>query len=104
MDLKELQQQSVAEIQKSLGDLERDQLTELLALEADSNSPRETLTKAIANRLEKMDIERGESTGAADADPDAPAHQDPAYKGPLTIEQADWRNHHIKPAQVAKQK
>lgn len=104
MDLKALQQQSVADIQKSLGDLDRDQLTELLALEADCNSPRETLTKAIVARIEKMDVEN-----AVPAEPEAkpakaPAHQHPDYAGPLTCDQAEWRNHNIKPAKVAKAK
>lgn len=114
MDLKALQQQSVAEIQKSLGDLDRDQLTELLALEADCNSPRETLTKAIAARLEKIDADNNAPPESNDppakaAEPEAkpakaPAHQHPDYAGPLTIEQAEWRNHNIKPAKVQKQK
>lgn len=105
MDLKALQVKSIAEISPALGELQRDQLTELLALEADSNSPRETLTKAIVARIEKLDADNAappEPEAAAPAKP--PAHHHPDYSGPLTIEQAEWRNRNLKPAKVAGKK
>lgn len=108
IDLKALQQKPIAEINPALGDLDRDQLTELLALEADSNSPRDTLTKAIVARLEKIDAEN-ELPPEKPAEPEAPkakppAHHHPDYSGPLTIEQAEWRNRNLKPAKVAGKK
>jgi len=116
VDLKALQVKSIAEIRPVLGELQRDQLTELLALEADCNSPRETLTKAIVARLEEIDADNAappeqeaaasvkppEPEAAAPAKP--PAHHHPDYSGPLTIEQAEWRNRNLKPAKVAGKK
>src|SRR5574337_120119 len=77
VDLKALQAKAIAEISPALGDLDRDQLTELLALEADSNSPRETLTKAIVARIEKIDADN-----AAPDEPEAPAAKPPAHHHP----------------------
>jgi hypothetical protein len=107
IDLKALQTQSVADIQKSLGDLDRDQLTELLALEADANAPRETLTKAITARIDKLDADNAAPAEAepAKAEPAKPApFTSPDYAGPLTIEQAEWRARNLKPAKVAAKK
>lgn len=105
VDLKALQVKPIAEINPVLGDLDRDQLTELLALEADCNSPRDSLTKTIVARIEKIDADNAppaEPPAPAAAKP--PAHRHPDYSGPLTIEQAEWRNRNLKPAKVAGKK
>lgn len=109
VDLKALQAKPIAEINPVLGDLGRDQLTELLALEADCNSPRETLTKAIVARIEKLDADNEPPPESKPAEPEAPkakppAHHHPDYSGPLTIEQAEWRNRNLKPAKVTGKK
>ncbi len=51
----------IKDITPELPALDRDTLTRLLALEADAENPRETLTKAITARIEAIDnLERGD--------------------------------------------
>lgn len=108
VDLKTLQVKPIAEINPVLGELDRDQLTELLALEADCNSPRDSLTRTIVARIEKIDADNAPpAEPAATPAPAAakpPAHHHPDYSGPLTIEQAEWRNRNLKPAKAAGKK
>lgn len=107
--IKTLQGKAAADILAAIPDLERDALSELIALEADCNSPREEVTKALAARIEQMDA--GDEAAQAGATPSAAAapaptaakapdkkhYQHPDYAGPLTIDQAAWRNANIKP-------
>lgn len=114
VDLKALQAKAIADINPVLGELDRDQLAELLALEVDGNSPRETLTRAIAERIEKIDADDAaaeaeakrvaEAKQAAEPKAKPPAHHHPDYSGPLTIEQAEWRNRNLKPAKASGKK
>lgn len=92
--LDQLRELTVKAIGDELPNLSRDELAELLAREADANDPRETLIKAISKRIEQIDAE-------ADAPAEAPTTKakwmEADYSGPLTIEQAEWRNANIKP-------
>lgn len=107
-EIKALQIKAAKEIVAALPSLDRDALSELIALEGDSNSPRDPVIKAIAARIEELDAEPEPAPRAAPKKADAPApkapekthYQHPEYAGPLTIEQAEWRNAHLKPVKA----
>lgn len=100
--LKDLQNKNAADVIAAVPSLERADVCEVLALEAFCNSPRVTVTQACATRLEQIDADDAAEPVADTAAPGTPpAHHHPDYAGPLTIEQADWRNEHIKPVAKA---
>jgi hypothetical protein len=112
--VKALQEKPAAEILAALPSLERDALSELIAREADCNSPREDVTQAIAARIAEMDAESEPPPAKPSGKPakvEAPAPKDPKrdhthpdYSGPLTIEQANWRHANLKPVKAVKTK
>ena len=100
-ELQEIRHQAIKAIVPSLVDMSRQNLVDLVAMEADEENPRETLVDAITKQLEKIDAaDTDESDAAEDAAADAdapPVWQADEYTGPLTIDQASWRRANTKP-------
>lgn len=104
MDLKQLREQTVAKITEDLDELSIEQLNELRALESLEDPPRSSLIKAIDGKLAEIKAANPntEESGAAPAPvsaaeapvASAPAWQAVDYVGPLTGEQALWRQAH----------
>lgn len=109
MDLKALQQQSVKDIGEQFAALSDAQLRELHALESNAATPRKTLIENIddelAQRAEQSNGGEAEAGGAGAAGSAAPAADplpkwmDADYTGPITVEQAEWRNANLKPVE-----
>lgn len=110
MDLQALRKGTVKEVTAKLPDLTDDQLVELNALEAQDASPRKGLLDAILaerNSRQPGDDDATQDGGARDASLDGgarPAWQGEDYTGPLTADQAAWRNARIKPDAPARTK
>lgn len=113
--LAELQNLSVAEIEDQLPGLDATDLAALRELEQGSDKPRATAVAAI-EKAEAALAEAGANNNnndnagpAAARAAKAPAAKAPAwqaadYDGPLTIPQAEWRNHNLKPAREVRTK
>lgn len=100
MDNEQLQallKRPIKDIKPELASLDRATLVSLMALEAEAENPREALTKAITARIEAIDNLEHEDDATAGDEAAAPAWQRPEYAGPITIEQATWRNLNLKP-------
>lgn len=95
----ELRHGAVKVITPELGKLSRANLVELMAQESNEENPRETLIKAVTDRIEAIDADDAE--GDAETESASPAYQAVDYAGPLTIEQAQWRLANIKPVAEA---
>lgn len=103
--LTELQQLSVKKIVDQLDELSTEELQQLRLIEEASETPRSSLLSAIDEvRATATVTPQGAEAGAvapqaasAEAIPPSP-WRDPEYYGPLTGEQAAWRNANRKPA------
>lgn len=111
-ELAEIQNLPVAELSERLEGLTAEDLAQLRDLENASEKPRAGALSALDAASKALDEggERPPSAGnepaprASAAGPKAPAWQAPDYDGPLTIPQADWRRHNIKPVARARTK
>ena len=120
-ELAEIQNLPVAELSERLEGLTAEDLAQLRDLENASEKPRAGALSALdaaAKALGEGDEVRARQSGdqalantlASDraldarADAKAPAWQAPDYDGPLTIPQAEWRRHNIKPVARARTK
>lgn len=113
--LAELQNLPVAELEEQLATLEPADLAALRELEQGSDKPRATALAAI-EKAEAARAEAGANNNQNDnAGPaaaraakapaeKAPAWQSADYNGPLTVPQAEWRNHNLKPAREVRTK
>lgn len=85
-----------ADILETAAGLERSAVVTLLALEEKASSPRETLIKALAERVQAIDADDDAPVAQAEAPAEAaPAWQAHDYNGPLTCEQAQWRHKYL---------
>ena len=100
-EIAELLKGSVPDITAKLDGMDRPDLVELLAQESEGKN-RESLTKALAKAIEVIDTE--DDPPAEDAAPaeeeQAPEWKSPTYAGPLTGDQAQWRNANLKRADL----
>lgn len=113
--LREMQNLPVPEMSEQLAALDTASLQALRKLEVSDNGGRKGALAAIDSEL-KSRAESGDSAGKADdggnartaaqasgkADEGAWRAED--YTGPLTADQAEWRNATFKPVQVARTK
>lgn len=91
-DIAEIRRLAIKAIVPKLPELDDAQLADLQATEAADDNPRESLLAAIDAELQR----RAAAPGAAQGTPDGPpAWQAQDYAGPLTGEQAVWRNANI---------
>lgn len=103
--LSEIQNLPVAELADRLGGLTAEQLTELRALETvQKDGGRKSALAVIGEAIVKaapppVASEVADSVETAIAD-----WQNEDYSGPLTIPQADWRRHNIKPVRAVREK
>lgn len=90
-----LQGGTVAEIADAVGDMDADALAELRALEEAGGAPR----KGVIDAIDKRSAELQPPPKADKAEPKAAAKpwQARDYNGPMTGEQAAWRNANLKP-------
>jgi len=120
-EIAELLKGSVPDITAKLDGMDRPDLVELLAQESEGKN-RESLTKALAKAIEVIDteddppaedaapaeeeqaIDTEDDPSAEDAAPaeeeQAPEWKSPTYAGPLTGDQAQWRNANLKRADL----
>lgn len=97
--LQEIRKQPIAQIKPELADMSRQNIVDLLALEANEENPRETLVDALTKQIEKIDADDAEPLAEQESSAnEPPAYQRADYSGPLTIDQAQWRNANLKPA------
>lgn len=109
--LESLRKHAVKAIVPRLPALDRADLVAMLAAESDAAVPREALTKALADEIAKRDADdeaAAKEAAAAAADDDSlpegpPDWQAEDYTGPLSGEQAQWRNKHLTPGRLAAQ-
>lgn len=111
IDLTELQNLTIPEIVERLPTLDAAQLKSLRAMEAKADAPRSGVMDAIdkasaAAKAPKADAKPTAKAPKMGAEPKAePAPwREQDYTGPLTADQAEWRNAHFKPVQVARTK
>lgn len=102
-ELEHLRKQAVKAIVPRLPALERADLVTLLATEENEANPRESLIKALVDEIAARDADDADVDAAAHADDAPPAWQADDYLGPLTADQAHWRNAHVTPRRLAEQ-
>ncbi|MCD7096944.1 hypothetical protein [Stenotrophomonas sp. MMGLT7] len=93
--LSEIQNLTAAEVIEQVGELPADELAALRELEAGSSNRKtvlEAIDKALAARATNP------AAVAKPASANTPDWQREDYAGGLTIPQAEWRRHNIKPA------
>ena len=100
MNLEDLRKKSVDKIGEELDELDAAQLRELRALEELEDKPRVTLLERIDEKLAELDAPSSDAAAVAKAAAATapPAWQNPAYSGPLTGDQAAWRNTNLDPS------
>lgn len=108
MDPKALLQNSVKDVVEHFSTLTDEQLRELRALET-AEQNRKTLLEAIDDELVQRakqgnggEAEAGGAGAAGSAAPAAdplPKWMGADYTGPITVEQAEWRNANLKPVE-----
>lgn len=86
--LEALRASTASEVKEQLGDLETADLKSLLEAETGDSKPRSSVVKAIEAELEERADNEPKKPAAA------PEWQKPDYMGPLTGDQAEWRNKH----------
>lgn len=113
-EIAEIQNLPVAELSERLEGLSAEDLAQLRELENATGKPRAGALAALDAAAKALDegpapqanepAARAASAKATADDAKAPAWQAPDYDGPLTIPQADWRRHNIKPVARARTK
>jgi len=100
-DLQRIRQDKVGDIAAVLDDMTLEDLKALKALEEADPSPRSTLVEKLDDRIAELEQAGAEKADQPDPKTDAgkkargeeaPAWQKEDYDGPLTGEQAMWRN------------
>lgn len=95
-ELSEIRNLPVPELAEKVAALSADDLQALRAAEAADANPRKGALAAIDDALAKLPPPAARAK--AEAKPDAPpAWQARDYSGPLTCDQMQWRQRHIKP-------
>jgi len=100
-ELDTLRKQAVKAIVPRLPALDRADLVTLLAAEENESNPRESLIKAIADEIAARDAD--DAAAAAEESDAPPDWQAEDYTGPLSGEQALWRQKHLTPKRLAAQ-
>lgn len=98
MNLKELQEQTIAKITDDLEKLNVAQLKELRALEQNETTPRTSLIKVLDTAIEAAEPAAPDTVPTkSESEPAAakPPWQAYNYDGPLSGDQAQWRMHNL---------
>lgn len=101
-DLSEIQNLTLDELRDALTGLDAEDLATLKALEQADSKPRAGALEAIDAAIAKLPVAPAATAKPATEDEAKPAAgkaawQTDDYTGPLTIDQATWRRHNVKP-------